>query len=156
MNAVLKSGKDVRGCSGSSLKAAAYDFNAGEPYPDEQLERPFMERDIHHLHVYPGSRSFEFICSGQALTLAELNEARQVVEQVVEDAEAETEKLRETLLSPAGDQLVAERQGRNSDKQTASRDLARVLFPELVQARQNVSWAMVKDEIRRLRITAVA
>lgn len=161
MNAILKSGKEVRGVnSGRGLEGAAYDFNAGEPYTAEQLERPLFEREINHLHVYlshspKGPSYFQFICSDQALTLEELGEATEAVERAREEADAEADELRETLLSPAGDQLIAERQGKNSDKQTASRDLARVLFPEIVQARQNVSWAMVKDEIRRLRIVGI-
>jgi hypothetical protein len=155
MNAMLKSGKEVRGVnSGRGLEGAAFDFNTGEPYDEANLAKPLYERDIRHLHVYLGDLPFQFICSQEPLTVGEIGEANKALQAERELRVAEEAALRETLISEAGDQLIAERQRGNSDKQSASRDIVRVLFPEAIAHRQHVSWGEVKAGLQELRSRA--
>lgn len=146
MNAVLKSGKEVRGVnSGAGLQRAAFDFNSGELGSRE---------DPNHMHVYLGmffeANDYQFICSQVALTADEVPEAAIALAESAKANAAEILRLRAEILGPNGDAQLLARQGNVSDTNTAPRDIARAIL-EIPPHSSAGSWADVKAEVQKLR-----
>lgn len=146
MNAVLNSGKEVRGVnSGRGLQGAAFAFNVGELG---------SRKNPNHMHVYlgmfPEAADFQFICSQRALTADEVKEAaRALVESKRANAE-EILRLRAEILGPNGDAQLKARQGNIRDSDTAPRDIARAILGMSPHSSAG-SWAEVKAEVQKLR-----
>ena len=138
MFATLESGKEVQGVnSGRGLEGAAY--------------AAATENGRKHLHVYVSVGPFTFVCSTQTLTAGELSEAEGALALAVQQSDEARAKLREELLGPNGDALIAQRQNGNLDGNTASRDIVQALMPDVPYKSNIGSWHDVKKVVNLLR-----
>ena len=146
MNAVLNSGKEVRGVnSGRGLQGAAFDFNVGEL---GSRENP------NHMHTYlgmfPEGNDYQFICSQVALTADEVMEAAGALADSKRAKAEEMLRLRAELLGPDGDAQLLAMQGNVLDSNTAPRAIAMAILGIPPHSSEG-SWAEVKAEVQKLR-----
>lgn len=85
------------------------------------------------------------------MTIEEIEEAGEALSLEYLKWDVEAAKLREKLLEPTGDRLLAEKQAGKSDNDTASKDVVRAILPPFGSVPCNSSWAAVKAEIARRR-----